>query len=111
MTAFGRLGTSAEHVADELVHQVQEYLSTEAPVGEYLADQLLLPMALSAAQKAKPGAIGCSSGGSFRTGPLSKHALTQIDVIRRFLPVRFQITEVADTFMVSVQSGNGSHLD
>lgn len=111
MTAFGRLGTSAEHVADELVHQVQEYLSTDAPVGEYLADQLLLPLALSAAQKAGPGAIGCLRGGSFRTGPLSKHALTQIDVIRRFLPVRFQITEEAGTNIVSVQSGDGSHFD
>lgn len=108
ITAFGRLGTSAEHVADELVHQVNDYLSTEAPVGEYLADQLLLPLALSAAQVTETDAIGYPRGGTFRTGPLSKHAMTQIDVIRRFLPVKFQLSEDAGTFIVSVHPGDST---
>jgi RNA 3'-terminal phosphate cyclase (ATP) len=45
-------------------------------VGEHLADQLLVPMALA-------------GGGSFRTLPPSSHATTNAALIERFLPVRF----------------------
>ena len=42
---------------------------------EHLADQLLLPMALA-------------GGGSFSCNKVSQHALTNADVISRFLPVQ-----------------------
>jgi RNA 3'-terminal phosphate cyclase (ATP) len=83
-TAFGRVGASAEHVADEAVKQIRRYLTHSAPVGEYLADQILLPLGLSAAQ---PASAGTQRGGSFRTLPLSRHSLTHIDILQTMLPV------------------------
>jgi RNA 3'-terminal phosphate cyclase (ATP) len=74
-SGFGSRGTSAEQVADNAVRAVIEYLATDVPVGEYLADQLLLPLALA-------------GRGSFRTLPLSLHATTHIELIRMFLEVR-----------------------
>ena len=47
------------------------------PVGPHLADQLMLPLAISA----RGGA-----GGAFRTMTLSRHAETHIEVLKRFLP-------------------------
>jgi len=72
VTAFGEKGRRAEAVAEEVARHAAAYLAHGAPVGEHLADQLLVPMALA-------------GGGVFRTGPLSRHALTQIDVMRAFL--------------------------
>ena len=54
-----------------------------ASTTEYLADQLLLPMALA-------------GGGRFRTGPLSQHTITNIAVIERFLDVSIQHVELED---------------
>jgi RNA 3'-terminal phosphate cyclase (ATP) len=51
------------------------YLAADVPVGEHLADQLLIPLALA-------------GGGSFRTLPLSSHGRTNAVIIARFLPVR-----------------------
>lgn len=74
-SGFGSRGTSAEQVAENAVRAVSKYLATDVPVGEYLADQLLLPLALA-------------GRGSFRTLPLSLHATTHIELIRKFLEVR-----------------------
>ena len=78
-TSFGERGVRAEQVADALVDQARHYLSTTAPVGEYLADQLLIPLALA-------------SSGGFRTVGISRHAQTNIEVIQQFLPVRIATT-------------------
>ncbi|MBO6936510.1 MAG: RNA 3'-terminal phosphate cyclase [Deltaproteobacteria bacterium] len=71
VTAFGKRGRPAEEVARDAVAQVRAYQAIGAPVGEYLADQLLIPLALG--------------GGRFRTGPLSSHAETNVETIRAFL--------------------------
>ena len=92
-TAFGRTGTSAERVADELVGEVRDHLALGTPVGCYLADQILLPLGISAWQ---PKGSGKARGGAFRTGPLSRHATTQIDVLRQFLGVRIEVTPEPD---------------
>ncbi|MGZ8711573.1 MAG: RNA 3'-terminal phosphate cyclase [Thermoanaerobaculia bacterium] len=55
--------------------------SLHCRLGEHLADQLLLPMAFA-------------GGGSFTTTPLSGHATTNLEVIRRFLDVRMEVTEL-----------------
>ena len=90
-TGFGRVGTSAEHVAEETVQQIREYLKSPAPVGEYLADQILLPLAMSAAQ---PYTARTKRGGSFRTHKLSRHTATHIDILRTLLPVQIEVTEL-----------------
>lgn len=74
-TGFGERGVSAETVAERVADEASEWLQRGAPVGEFLADQLLLPLALA-------------GGGRFRTGPLSSHTTTNADVIRRFLPIQ-----------------------
>jgi RNA 3'-terminal phosphate cyclase (ATP) len=69
---FGQRGVRAEEVAAQAVRQAEPYLASDVPVGEHLADQLLLPMALA-------------GGGRFTTLPLSSHAETNIHSIQRFL--------------------------
>jgi RNA 3'-terminal phosphate cyclase (ATP) len=75
-TGFGIRGVPAEVVAEGAVAELERYLSSDAPVGEHLADQLLLPLALA-------------GGGSFVTLPLSLHATTNMQVIRMFLEIEF----------------------
>ena len=71
-TAFGARGVPAEAVARDAARQAKRYLDSGAAVGEHLADQLLLPLALG-------------DGGVFTTTPLTAHSTTNIDVIRRFI--------------------------
>ena len=75
----GRDQPYAEAAAD-LAAQARAVLAAGSMVDEYLADQAMLPLALS-------------GGGRFVTGPLSQHARTNIEVIRRFLPVEIAVTE------------------
>ncbi len=86
-TAFGEKGKKAELVAKGVLDRAMRYLAHDAPVGEYLADQLMLPMAISAH-------LGC--GGVYRTSRLSDHSRTHLDVIREFLDVKVHIDEVGD---------------
>lgn len=88
--AFGEKGVRAEEVADRALAEMDRYLATGVPVGEHLADQLLVPLALA-------------GSGSFITLPLSLHARTQIDLIPRFLDVRIGVEEAGkDRVLVSV---------
>jgi RNA 3'-terminal phosphate cyclase (ATP) len=58
----------------------------------HLADQLLLPMWLA-------------RGGRFKTMPLSRHALTNIDVLRRFGGPKINVEQAADgTRVVGVKA-------
>jgi RNA 3'-terminal phosphate cyclase (ATP) len=79
-SSIGEVGVSAEAVADRAVKEMRAYLVAGAPVGEHLADQLLLPLALA-------------GSGSFRTLPLSLHAKTQVELIPEFLDVRIEVVE------------------
>jgi RNA 3'-terminal phosphate cyclase (ATP) len=70
---FGAKAVRAEAVAQEAIEQAQAYMESDAAVGEHLADQLLLPMALA-------------GGGSFTASTVSMHTITNAEVIGRFLP-------------------------
>ena len=83
-TGFGELGVRAETVAERAAHEARRYESAGVPVGPYLADQLLLPLALA-------------GGGAFRTMPLSLHATTNFEIIRRFLDVSIDVAPVSGT--------------
>lgn len=80
VTSFGSRGVKAEAVAHQAVKSARLYIGAEAPVGEFLADQLLLPFSLA-------------GGGSFKTMALSRHAKTNILIIEKFLPVKVQIDQ------------------
>jgi RNA 3'-terminal phosphate cyclase (ATP) len=73
-SAHGRKGYPAEDVADDALDELEDFLESGVPVGEHLADQLLLPMAVA-------------GGGRYRTLPLSLHASTNIETIQAFLDV------------------------
>ena len=59
----------------------QAYLAADVPVGPCLADQLMIPMALS-------------GGGEFRTLPLSRHATTNIEIMKHFLDVDVEVHRI-----------------
>lgn len=70
-TGFGERGVPAEPVAEAAASEAEAYLEAGVPVGERLADQLLLPLAAAA-------------GGAFRTTEPSTHTRTNAEVIQRF---------------------------
>jgi RNA 3'-terminal phosphate cyclase (ATP) len=82
LTAFGEKSVSAEEVARKVLREAQAYLAHHAPVGEHLADQLMIPMALAALQ-GKPGQYWATS--------MSEHCRTNARVIAQFVPVHFDI--------------------
>ena len=82
-TGFGELGVRAEVVAGRTAKDVRRYLEANVPVGEHLADQLLLPLAVA-------------GGGSFVSFPLSSHAMTNVEVLKTFLPVEVRTEPVSD---------------
>ena len=82
-SGFGRLGVSAEKVAEGVAREILAYMAADVPVGQHLADQLLLPMALAGA-------------GEFRTMPLTLHTETNLHVIGKFLPIGADIVNEED---------------
>lgn len=88
-TGFGERSVRAEAVADPPSLQARAYLDAEAPVGEYLADQLLLPMALS-------------GKGSFLTTTVSEHLRTNALVIEQFTGRHVRYEPVGEEFLVTV---------
>ena len=73
---FGAKMVRAEDVAAQALQEARHYIASGAAVGEHLADQLMLPMALAGA-------------GRYTVSSVSQHALTNAQVISRFLPVEF----------------------
>lgn len=80
VTAFGTRGVKAEAVAHQAVREARAYLESGLPVGEHLADQLMVPLALA-------------RGGAYRAGPLSSHSTTNLEVIRQFVDVKVAVTD------------------
>jgi RNA 3'-terminal phosphate cyclase (ATP) len=80
VTSLGARNISAEQVATRAARDVRALIAAKAPVGEHLADQLLIPMALA-------------GGGAFRTSKPSLHTHTNAAVVERFLPVSIALRE------------------
>ncbi|WP_043740274.1 RNA 3'-terminal phosphate cyclase [Thioalkalivibrio nitratireducens] len=77
--ALGARGKRAERVADEAVEGLRRFLATDGAVDPWAADQLLLPLALAS----QPSAV--------RTAEVTRHLLTQAELIPRLLPVRIEV--------------------
>lgn len=75
VTGLGERGLRAEAVASRACAELRRWLTAGVPVGEHLADQLLLPMALG-------------GGGRFRCAAPSLHTTTNVDTLAAFLPTR-----------------------
>lgn len=83
ITAFGEKGLTAETVAKNAIAAARGYAASTGAVGEHLADQLLLPMALA-------------GSGRMSTTAFSRHAATNAEVIRKFLAVEIETTTSED---------------
>jgi len=86
-TAFGRKGRPSHEVVREVVRLVEDFLASGAAVDHFLADQLLMYMAIS-------------KSGCFTTNEISKHCATNMEIIKRFLPVSFDIDQEEKTYKV-----------
>jgi len=89
---FGQRGVPAEKVAGAAAREARDYLGAGVPVGEHLADQLLLPLALA-------------GGGRFRTLQPTLHTTTNIATLRQFLDVGISTEPIEDgQWEISVES-------
>ncbi len=74
---------AAHKVPVPAVKDCRRYLASQVPVGRYLADQLMIPMAMA-------------GSGRFRTLPLTLHAKTNIEVLKCFLDIEVSLTEISN---------------
>jgi RNA 3'-terminal phosphate cyclase (ATP) len=79
-SGFGKMGVSAENIGKNTAKSAKRFINSKAAVGPYLADQLLLPMALA-------------GGGCFTALRPSRHTITNIETIRQFLDVDIKLIE------------------
>jgi len=92
--ALGARGKRAEAVADEAADALLELIRGRGAVDEHLADQLILPLSLA------------GGASSFVTPKVTTHLLTNIEVIKHFLPVEFDVKgEVGREGRVVVRPG------
>lgn len=84
-TGFGQKNISAEKVAIRAVKEVNDYLQSPAPVGPYLADQLLIPMVIAGRS-------------TIVASKLSSHTVTNMKVIEQFYDVAFAIKELGKNY-------------
>jgi RNA 3'-terminal phosphate cyclase (ATP) len=78
-SALGRKGVPSEQVAEMAVAECNAFLDHHSAVDPWLADQLLLPMALAEGRS------------SFTTHRLTQHTLTNAELLRQWLPVTLQV--------------------
>jgi RNA 3'-terminal phosphate cyclase (ATP) len=76
---LGALRKPAEMVAHEAVNELLEFMATEGAIDHYLADQLILPLALA------------SGVSELRTSKVTQHLTTNAEIIKMFLPVSIEV--------------------
>lgn len=76
---LGARGKPAERVADEAVDELLDFLATDGAIDHYLADQLMLPLAL------------VPEVSELRTSKVTRHLTTNAEIVRMFLPVNITI--------------------
>ncbi len=89
-TAFGMRGKPSEKVISEAVNSAKHFLNSAAAIDRFLADQLLIYMAMTAS--------GC-----YTTDDISLHLRTNIQIIEKFLPVKFAIEPDEGLYRVTCQ--------
>ena len=78
-SVLGARGKRAERVADEACQALGNFLASDAAIEPYLADQLVLPMALATGES------------RFTTSRITRHLTTNIWLVQQFLPVQFEV--------------------
>ncbi|MFN8656946.1 MAG: RNA 3'-terminal phosphate cyclase [Candidatus Obscuribacterales bacterium] len=93
ISGIGERGLRAETLAEQVATEFNAYMKADVPVGEHLADQLLLPLALAA-------------GGSYKTVAPSLHTTTNIEIIKKFLQITIDLEQENERqWRISVESG------
>ena len=87
-TAFGMKGKPSEQVVGEVVAQAKDFLAGGAAIDHFLADQLLIYMALA-------------KRGCYTTNELSTHLRTNMEIIQKFLPVSFNVEHQGQIYRIS----------
>ncbi|MGV3526234.1 MAG: RNA 3'-terminal phosphate cyclase [Candidatus Sericytochromatia bacterium] len=88
---FGERRLTSERVVAEVLQRAQVHLASGLPVEEYLADQLLLPLALA-------------GGGRFYTSVVSEHTRTHISTIQAFLDLPIAVRAYGKGWEIRVGS-------
>ncbi len=92
VSGFGKLGLKAERLAKTAANRLKGYMNSEAFAGPYLADQLLLPMAIA-------------GGGKFTTVKPSQHSLTNAEIISLFTDIKIEFSPTkTGAFLVLIGS-------
>jgi len=94
-TAYGRKGLPAEHVAEAACQDLIAHHQSGAPVDPYLADQLVLPMALAEGES------------RLATSEVTQHLLTNVWAVRKFLDCSLSVEGGAGGPGVLVVEGVG----
>jgi RNA 3'-terminal phosphate cyclase (ATP) len=89
ITVFGERGVRSEDVAARCLAEAKAFMEADVPVGEHLADQVLLLAALA-------------GKGTFVTSEPSLHTRTQVEIIQRFLDVAIRIERDGTRYAVEV---------
>lgn len=80
-TGFGRRNYSLKNVAEDALREYSDYVGCDVPVYMHLADQLIIPMALS-------------GSGRFITSQPSMHTLTNAEVVKKFLGIDIAMNQL-----------------
>jgi RNA 3'-terminal phosphate cyclase (ATP) len=122
LTAFGQKGKPSEKVVGEVVKLTEDFLPSGAEIDRFLADQLLIYMAICShfakdretgaresgpslrSERLRAPASGGVLGGCYTTNDLSTHLTTNIETIKKFLPVDFTIEPQEKLNRISCES-------
>lgn len=105
-SALGRKGLPADKVAEMAVAELLAFVDNGSAVDYHLADQLLVPMVLARGKS------------SFTTNRLTRHTLTNVNLLRQWLGVNIDVKGVLDQpgsvtvtgIAFSLASGNSLHV-
>jgi RNA 3'-terminal phosphate cyclase (ATP) len=90
-TAVGTRGLAAEKVAENAVAYARRYMESTAAVGEFLADQILIPFAMAGA-------------GSYTADFISTHTETNIETIKKFLDLKITVADEGTHHRIDIRS-------
>jgi RNA 3'-phosphate cyclase len=79
-TIYGELGKPAEKIGEECAKAIMKQINSNACLDEHMADQILLYMALAGNSK-------------ISVTEITNHCKTNMWVIEKFLPIKFEINE------------------
>lgn len=91
MDSLGERGVRAEDVGSGAAKNLSRYIDTGATVDEFMCDQVIPYMALANGQS------------RFKATSVTSHARTNMDIVKRFLDVKFSVFKEQNLWVVLVQ--------